>query len=248
MDIAQSGIEFSIIHYGLLLFGSFLATLTGSLLGLGGGFIILGLLALLLPVTVMIPVLAGVLACIDLNRAFAFRSHLHTPIFYPFVLGCVVGVSAGAMLFISLPDRALGTGLALLILLSMAYPAGRVRWQLKYPFLWIGTLHSFFSTMFGYGGVFQAAMLQTTLGNLQITATLATSFLVLELMKIGSYAMGGFDYQPYLGIVVAAACGALPASLIGRRMAHKVTTTFYRTAQKVIVGLIAINILAKTWM
>lgn len=195
----------------------------------------------------MIAVLAGVMAPVDLTRAFVFRSHLHTPIFYPFVLGCIVGVTAGAMLFVSLPERALGTGLALLILVSMAYPAGKIRWQIKYPFLWIGSIHSFFSTMFGYGGVFQAAMLQTTLANLQVTATLATSFLVLELMKIGSYAVGGFDYTPYLGIVVVAACGAVPASFIGRRMAHKVTTTFYRAAQKAIVGMIAINILVKTW-
>ncbi|MBR9911971.1 MAG: sulfite exporter TauE/SafE family protein [Gammaproteobacteria bacterium] len=241
-------VELFTAQYLLLFVSSFLATLIGSMLGIGGGFIVLGVLSVLLPVTVLVPVLAGVLACIDLSRAVAFRAHIHTPTCSPFLLGCVLGVAGGATLFLSLPEAVIGTGLALLILFSLALPSIKLRWRIRYPFFWVGAAHSFLSTLFGYGGLFQAAMLQTALTNLQITATLAAGFLVLELMKIGSYLMGGFDYQPYLGLIVAAACGAIPASLLGRRLAQRVSSELYKSAQRAILALIAINILLRVWI
>jgi uncharacterized membrane protein YfcA len=247
MNINEIIIELSSLHYLSLLLASFMSTLIGSLLGIGGGFIILGLLSVVFPVTIVIPLLAAVLAGIDLSRAFAFRFYLHKPILKPFLVGCSIGVTAGSMLFISLSETVIGTGLAILILLSMTNPGQKINWKLKYPFVWIGAIHSFLSTMFGYGGLLQASIIRTNLGNLQITATLATSFLILELLKVYSYALGGFDYEPYIGVIVITACGAIPASLIGRKLAHRISHESYRSAQKVLIGLIAINLLIKIW-
>jgi uncharacterized membrane protein YfcA len=247
MDISQVTFEIQILHYVFLLLGSFLAAFTGSVLGVGGGFIILGLLSIVFPLAIMIPLLAAILACIDLSRAIAFRSHVQTNILYPFSIGCVVGVFAGSILFVSLSETIIGTCLGLLILLSLLKPTKAIRWKFKYPFVWLGTIHSFLSTMFGYGGILQAIVIRTSLGNLQITATLATSFLVLELLKISSYAIGGFDYQPYLGVIVVAVAGAIPASILGRKLAHRVSRKFYRTAQKITIVIIACNILYKVW-
>lgn len=248
MEFAHYAVELSTAQYVSLLFASFFASLIGSLIGIGGGFIILGLLSILFPVTILIPVLAAVLGCIDLSRAVAFRSHLYTPICFPFLTGCIIGVTCGSILFVSLSDKVIGTGLALLILLSLVNQANIMSWKIKFPFVWIGSIHAFLSTMFGYGGLFQAAMLRTGLGNLQVTGTLAFSFFMLELMKISSYVIGGFDYRPYSGAIIAAACGAVPASIIGRKLAHRVNHKLYLTAQKIIVGLIAINILMRIWV
>ncbi|MAZ87369.1 MAG: hypothetical protein CL693_06975 [Cellvibrionaceae bacterium] len=247
MEFSHNIAEWSFAPYILLGVGSFVATLTGSLLGVGGGFIILGVLSILLPINILIPVLAAVLACIDLSRSLAFRNHIHTPIFYPFLLGCIIGVTGGITFFLSLPKEAIGTGLAILILLSLIIPVSPLKWNIKYPFVWIGTIHSFLSTMFGYGGIFQAAVMQTSLAKMRTTATLASSFLMLELMKVASYVANGFSYQSYLGIILAAACGAVPASIIGRKLAHQVSLKFYRTGQRIILGVIAINILIGVW-
>ena len=234
-------------HYLLLFIGSFAATLTGSLLGIGGGFIVLGLLSVLFPVTVLVPVLAGVLVCIDFSRAIAFRSYLHTPIFYAFSSGGIIGVFIGAMIFISLPEKVIGTGLAALIVFSLILPADKIRWNIKYPFFWIGTVHSFLSTMFGYGGILQTAMIRTQLKGQQITACLAFCFLVLEIMKVCTYTIHGFDYWPYLGSIAATACGAIPASYIGKQLTYKVSSTLYRRGYKILICVIALHLLIKIW-
>lgn len=234
-------------HYLLLLVGSFLATLIGSVVGIGGGFIILGVLSVLLPISILVPVLAAILASIDLSRAIAFRAHLYKPIFYPFTIGCFFGVAAGTALFISLPEKIIGTGLVVLILMTLLFPKGKQFNGLKQPYIWIGIVHSFLSTIFGYGGLFQSSILRSNLINLQLTATLATSFLMLELLKISFYVMHGFNYGPYLNIIITAACGAIPASLIGRKFAGKIGERFYRVAQKLIIGIIVISILVKVW-
>ena len=248
MDVGQFALEFSTGQYLLLLFGSFLATLIGSLLGIGGGFIILGILSVLLPVTILIPVLAAVLACIDLCRAAVFRFHIDTSILRPFIVGSILGVTGGTLLFLSLSENVIGTGLAILILLSLAVPTSGIGFNISYPFFWVGTIHSFLSTMFGFGGLFQAVMQRTALGNLNITATLAMSFLVLELLKVSSYTLNGFDYSPYLGVIFTAACGAIPGAFIGRKLATRVSRKLYRSVQKVIIAAIAINILVRVTM
>lgn len=231
----------------LLFIGSFAATLTGSLLGIGGGFIILGLLSVLFPVSVLIPVLAGVLVCIDLSRTMAFRGYLHTPIFHAFSSGGVIGVIIGATLFISLPEKVIGTGLVSLILFSILLPVDKIRWSIKYPFFWVGTIHAFLSTMFGYGGILQAAMIRTQLKGQQITATLAVCFLVLEIMKVCTYMLHGFDYRPYLSSIAATACGAIPASYIGRQLTYKISPMLYRRAYKTLISIIALHLLIKIW-
>jgi uncharacterized membrane protein YfcA len=215
--------------------------------GIGGGFIILGVLSVLLPITTLVPVLAAILASIDLTRAIVFRAHLYKPIFYPFSIGSFFGVVTGTALFISLPEKVIGTGLVVLILMTLLFPLGKRFNSLKQPFIWIGIVHSFLSTIFGYGGLFQSAILRTKLSNLQLTATLATSFLLLELLKISFYVIHGFNYSPYISIIITSACGAIPASLLGRKFAGKIGQKFYRTSQKVIIGIIVISILIKVW-
>ncbi|NIB43491.1 sulfite exporter TauE/SafE family protein [Pseudomaricurvus alkylphenolicus] len=239
--------EFTLDHYLLLLGGSALATLAGSLLGVGGGFIILGILSALLPTTTLVPVLAVVLACIDVSRTLAFRHHIHTETIRSFVPGSIVGVIAGSLLFVSLSEKVIGTGLSLLILATLLTPVNRLQWKIRYPFYWVGKLHAFLSTLFGYGGLFQATMMRTPLSNQQITATLASCFLALELMKITSYSLLGFNYGPYLGIILVTACGAIPASYVGRQLAGAVNASVYRLAYKCIVCVIVGNILWRVW-
>ncbi|AEE24417.1 MAG: TSUP family transporter [Paraglaciecola chathamensis] len=234
-------------HYLLLLVGSFFATLMGSLVGVGGGFIIIGILSIFLPINILIPVLAAILASIDLIRAIAFRQYLFKPIFFPFALGCIVGVACGTFFFVTLPEKVIGTGLVALVIVTLFTPLGAKFNHLKHPYTWIGVTHSFLSTIFGFGGLFQSAILRTKLVNLQLTATLATSFLVLEILKINFYMIHGFDYTPYLGIILSAVGGAIPASLIGRKYAVTISDNFYRTFQKAIIGCIAMSILAKVW-
>jgi uncharacterized membrane protein YfcA len=156
-------------------------------------------------------------------------------------------VAAGTALFISLSEKIIGTGLVILILMTLLFPPGRRFNNLKHPFIWIGMVHSFLSTIFGYGGLFQSAILRTKLTNLQLTATLATSFLLLELLKISFYVIHGFNYGPYLSIIITSACGAIPASLLGRKFAGRIDQKFYRSSQKVIISIIVISILIKVW-
>lgn len=234
-------------EYILLLIGSFVATFIGSLVGIGGGFIILGLLSFIFPLTVMVPLLAVILACIDMNRVVVFRAHYQADILYPFSLGALVGVSIGSVLFVSLSETIIGTGLGLLILLSLLEPTKNINLPVKHPFAYLGVLHSFFSTMFGFGGLLQAAMLRTKLGNLQITATLASCFLTLEILKVISYALGGFNYFAYTQVILVSICGAIPASILGKAYANKLSLKVYRQAQKLIVAVIALHIFYRVW-
>lgn len=231
----------------MLLFGSFFATLMGSLVGVGGGFVIIGILSIFLPINILIPVLAAILASIDLVRAAVFRANLYKPIFYPFAVGCIFGVAFGTFFFISLPEKVIGTGLVALVTVTLFTPLGAKLNRLRYPYAWIGVTHSFLSTIFGFGGLFQSAIIRTNLMNVQLTATLATSFFVLEVLKINFYIIHGFNYTPYLGIIISAVCGAIPASLIGKKYAVRISDNFYRIFQKLIIGFIAISILVKVW-
>tara|TARA_R110000851_G_scaffold333529_1_gene514804 strand:+ start:15909 stop:16658 length:750 start_codon:yes stop_codon:yes gene_type:complete len=247
-ELPTLAFEITQAQYGIILLGSFLATLLGSLLGLGGGFIALAVLSAIFPLTIAIPLLAAVLAGIDISRAIAFRKHIYHSIVTPFAMGAVIGVVCGSLLFLTLSEKIIGTGLSILILGSLFGRFPQLKWPLRQQFFYLGSVHAFLSTMFGFGGLLQAAVIKTKLHSFQITGTLAASFLILEVYKIVSYTAGGFTYTPYLLLIAIVLCGSLPASYLGKKWAPLISQNLYRGAQKVIITLIALNIFYHVWL
>ena len=178
-------------------------------------------------------------------RLFFFWRHIDWRIVTSFVLGCLIGVVPGALLFSALNDAVIAIILGIFLLLLIWWPAVEFKIPFKYPFFPIGALHSMLGVLFGAGAVLQPSILRTSLSRLQITGTLAGCLLVLDFMKLVSYVSLGFSYQQYFLHILFATLAGFSGTWVGKVLAHKVSEQFFRTVYKWVISLIAIRLVLK---
>ena len=87
-----------------ILFGvSFVASLITAAFGIGGGVVMIAVLASLLNPAALIPVHAVVQVGSNAGRAWIMRAHIDWPVWGIFLIGTVVGVAVGGVIVIDLP-------------------------------------------------------------------------------------------------------------------------------------------------
>ena len=229
----------------VIAFGCFAASAFNAAFATGGVHITLAATSSVLPLAAAIPMQAALNTPSLLARIFAFRRHIHWPIFLMFAPAAALGVFLGARVFITLDEGVISLCLGgLLLALIWLVPEGI---KLKSPdrFRLVGALHGFFGTIFGVGLFLQPAILRTDLGRLQITATLAACLMSVELMKGGGYVMVGFDYIAYWPHILIAAAASIAGHVSGQRLGELVSEKLFRLMFKLLVTLVGLRLAVK---
>ena len=91
---------------GLVALSLFTSALTAAA-GIGGGLVLLSVMASFLPPIIVIPTHGVVQLGSNAGRAVLLRQHIDRGILLPFVLGSVLGIVLGAKLFVALPTPVL---------------------------------------------------------------------------------------------------------------------------------------------
>ena len=91
-------------------------------------------------------------------------------------------------------------------------------------------------------------MVRTKLNKLQITATLAAGLMFMNIFKIVGYSTFGFDFSPYLLVMLLAILVAFPAAKLGKAMLHKISEKQFRYVFKIIMTLFAARLLYRAWV
>lgn len=206
----------------------------------------LAMMTSILPISAVIPLHSTLMFGSLLSRSWLFRKHIYWPIVIPFAIGCVIGVVVGARVYVDLPDWLIALVIGCLML-SVWVP--NVRWGMNIPkpFFFVGVVHSFMSTVFAYGGVFHAVILRTGLDKLQVTATIAGSLLTMGIMKVAGYATFGFDYIPYVWVILGAILISFAGTWLGKRVTHRISEEQFRIIFKVIMTLFGLRLLYQAW-
>ena len=223
--------------------GSFLASFVNAAFATGGIYILLASSLAVFPVTAAIA-LQGPLSFLSLiARIGLFWSQIAWGVIGYFILGCLVGVTIGAIVFAYAADATLLLFLGCVILGLVWIPiAPRLTLPPK-GFAAVGVVHSIFGTLFGIGGVLQPLLLRTPMLKGQITGTLAVAMLSLDIMKIFSYIQIGFDYRPYILHILVAALAALLGSFVGKRVSTRISETLFRRVFRWLVTVLAARLI-----
>ncbi|MFT5131891.1 MAG: putative membrane protein YfcA [Gammaproteobacteria bacterium] len=231
----------------LIIFGSFLSTAVSSAFAVGGGFIMIAILSTILPVADMVPVHSTIMIGLSVSRTWYFRKDIHWPIVIPFVMGALIGAFAGTSVYVDLPEVLIAVAIAVLMLLAVWLPDIKLKREIPHPFFLIGLIHSFLSALFSFGGLYQPVMVRTKLNKLQITATLAAGLAAMNFFKITGYVTFGFDFKPYLAVIVLAILVSFPAAKLGKALLHKISEKQFRSVFKIIMTVFAIRLLYRAW-
>ena len=142
------------ILYAVSFIGSFITVS----MGIGGGVVMLAVMASLVPPAALIPIHGLIQLGSNTNRAILMRDHLYRPPVMAFAIGSVIGVGIGGAIVVDIPPSLVQIGVGLFVIWSVLRkpPAWLTRW----PFA-TGLVSSFLTMFFGATGVFVAGFVKS---------------------------------------------------------------------------------------
>lgn len=226
----------------VLVASSFVAAAFNAAFSIGGAMIILATTTIVLPITAVVPLHSGLLIGSTFGRVAMFWRYIDWKIVNPFLIGSVVGTALGAKTYFTLPENAIAVAIAIVMLLAIWLPAISWRPKLKHPWALVGFAHSLLSTLFAYGAVLHAVILHTNLNRRQIVGTMAGCLSGMSVFKIFGYAWFGFDYRPYVIMLVVAIVASFAGTWVGKRLSEKLPEHGFRLVYRLLVTLTALRL------
>lgn len=222
----------------------FTSALTGAL-GLGGGLLMLAVMAQLLAPAVLIPVHAVVQVGSNAGRATLMRKDVARHLLWPFIVGSAVGVALGAQVVVALPKPLLELVLGLFVLWSAWTPKLR---PARLPPRWfaaVGAVSSFCTMFVGATGPLVAAFLvPDPLTRHQVVATHAAFMMAQHALKIGAFTALGFGFLPWLPLLLLMIGLGFLGTMVGKRFLDRLPERSFAVAFKLTLSVLAIKLAA----
>ncbi len=230
----------------IIVAGSFLAALCNAAFSAGGAMIVLAATSTVLPVAAIVPIHSTLLIGSTSARAVLFRAHVDWKIAKPFLIGSIIAVAIGARIYVELPDKIIATAIGIVMLVAIWLPAVSWRPRLRHPWAIVGFIHSLLSTLFAYGALFHAVILHTGLNRRQIVGTMAVCLTGMSVFKISGYTANGFDYTPYLAIILASIVAAMLGTWVDKLVIDRISEAVFRIVFRALVTVTALRLLFTT--
>ena len=226
--------------FAAVLAASFLASFITVAFGIGGGALLLGVLATLMPPAALIPVHGVVQLGSNATRALLLRRHVHWSALPMFVVGTVAGALIGGPIAIDLPPAAVQAGVGMFILWSVL--SRPPRWLKGWPLL-TGVLSSFLTMFFGATGVFVANYTKSlALPRHDHVATHAWLMTCQHLAKVLVFGLFGFAFGPWIPVTAGMIAAGVLGTLAGRLLLTWMSDLHFRRALDAILILISLRL------
>ncbi|MCR9175717.1 MAG: sulfite exporter TauE/SafE family protein [Alphaproteobacteria bacterium] len=232
---------------------SFLTSLLTATMGIGGGLMLVAVMASVMPPLALIPVHGVVQLGSNAGRAYLFRQHVRRAILGWFAVGAIVGVSIGGMLAVQMPRELLLILIASFILFSTWAPKLST---LKVPdkgFLAVGMGTAFVTMFVGATGPFLAPFVSPErLGGKQATlGTFAACMCLKHTLKSITFAVIGFAFLEWMPLIVAMIVTGFLGTLVGKAIVLRLPERMFQIGFKIVLTLLALRMLwqaAGTWL
>lgn len=231
----------SLILVGVSLLGAFITAAAG----IGGGIVLLAVMATLMPTSAVIPVHGAVQIGANGARAALQRAHIDWRTFVYFGLGSVVGIGIGGSVVVSLPADILRAGLALFILYTVWGPKLRMVSEGKLIIAVIGLIASFLTMFFGATGTFIAGLLnQRGYTPREMVATHSVCMGAQHILKVVTFAVLGFAFAEWVGLIALMMLAAVLGTYLGSLVLNRLPAETFAIGIKAILTLLSLNLLA----
>lgn len=220
---------------------SFLTSCITISLGIGGGALLLAVMASLVPAAALIPVHGVVQLGSGFFRAGLLMSHIHWPPFAGFAAGSVLGVALGGLVVVELPPAFVTIGVGIFVIFSVVAKApawfGRHGW-------FTGIVSSFLTMFFGATGLFVAVFSKALKLDRQAhVATHAALMTLQHLLKVIVFGILGFAFVPWLGFIALMMAFGVLGTLAGRMLLVRMSDHGFKRALDIVLILISLRLI-----
>ncbi|WP_413718232.1 sulfite exporter TauE/SafE family protein [Silicimonas sp. MF1-12-2] len=233
--------ELGVAVGGGLLATSFVASFITVALGIGGGGLLLAVMATFLPPVALIPVHGVVQLGSNVFRAILLRGYVVWKPVLAFGIGSFLGVALGGLVAVELPPGLVLIGVGAFVIFSvLARPPS---WLGRHGWL-TGAISSFLTMFFGATGTFVATFTKSL--ELERHAHVATHAALMTLqhgLKIVVFGILGFAFGPWIFFLVAMIATGFLGTVAGRHVLVRMTDTGFKRALDVVLVLISLRLI-----
>ena len=206
----------------------------------------MGLMALLLPPPLVIPLHAVVQLASNFTRTLAFLRHVYWRILAYYAAPLVLGVGLASLLWSGdkMPWFKPLIGAYLLMFLTLR----RLKPALRSPPLWsyavLGLVTGFLTIFVGATGPFIAPFfLRDDFEKEQVIATKAVCQAVAHLLKLPAFLALGFDYSPHLPLLAALIASVVAGTLLGKALLSRISRGSFERVFEGVLGTLAVYLI-----
>jgi len=228
----------------MLIVTSLFTSMMTATLGIGGGVLLLAVMAGSMPIASLIPVHGLVQLGSNGNRALMTFRHIDWAMLRFFALGALLGAIAASFIVVQLPLVVIQFAVAAFILFLVwgskpktqnMKPAGRAL---------AGMITTIVSMFVGATGPLVAAFVhRNSYNKMQITATFASCMTFQHGLKAFVFSFVGFSFSQWAGLMVAMIISGALGTFIGLKVLKRIPAQHFIKVFKWIVTLLALRLL-----
>lgn len=224
-----------------LLAFSFAGSFITIAFGIGGGVMLLAIMASLMPPIALIAVHGVVQLGSNTGRAATMLRHIQWSALGWFGVGSLLGVAVGSALVVNLSGALVQIGVGLFVLYSVwARPPA---WMKRWPVV-TGALTTFLTMFFGATGPFVATYTRALgLGRHGYVGTHAALLVMQHALKTLAFGFLGFAFAPWAGFCAAMILAGFAGTLAGRLVLERLTDRRFQQILNLFLALIALRLI-----
>jgi uncharacterized protein len=232
----------STVAFWVLMVFSFIASLITVAMGIGGGGLLLAVMATLVPPAALIPVHGVVQLGSNGGRAIMLWRNISWAAVIPgFLIGSLIGTAIGGAVVVELPPNVMQIGIGVFVIYSVF--AKPPKWLSGWPWL-TGVVSSFLTMFFGATGLFTANYTKSLgLPRHDHVATHAALMTVQHSLKVVVFGLLGFAFGPWAGVILALVAAGVAGTLAGRLVLNRISDRGFKLALDVILVLISLRLI-----
>ncbi len=222
---------------------SFVTTFLSVALAMGGGLMLLAILAMFFPPAVLIPVHTMVQLGVGTSRVLLMWRHILRDTVLPFTIGAALGAAAGAQIFVTLPTTLLQGILGVFMVTVTWLPhLGRFGPE-RGRFALLGGAATFLGIFVSATGTLVSPFVAAASPDRRNhSATLAILMTIVHIMKIIAFGTLGVGLGAYLPLVAAMITTAALGNWAGRAALDRMEESWYRLAFKIVMTVLALRL------
>lgn len=236
--------QLSLVVVGLLSATAFATAMLTAMVGVGGGVVLLAVMASCLPPVALIPVHGLVQCGANANRALLTWRHIDWRLLGWFAGGAVGGAALASQIVIQLPLHWLQISVAGFMLWLVWGPQWRMAGLPTWGHSLMGALTTFISMFVGATGPLVAAFIHKAHADkLTTTATFAACMRSQHVLKGWVFSAVGFAFVQWLPLIALLIVAGFAGTWLGLRVLLRIPARLFTRLFSVVVTLLAVRLL-----
>jgi uncharacterized protein len=216
----------------------------GVVAGLGGGVLLLGVMALVFPPATVIPLHGMVQFGTSIGRIVLMRRYVLTAPLAAFAAGALIGAGIGGQLVVSLPTALLQAILGgFLLYVCWAPRVVGVRLSRR-KFFFLCAAGALLSMFVGATATILAPfVVGVSPDRRHYVATQGALMIMVHGLKAVAFGLLGFAFGPYLPLLAAMVAAGFAGTWVGSRLLDHMPERLFRTIFRVVLIVLAVRLL-----